>query len=73
MSGTVQTSGSCERPAPYKCQQQTPTSGSWEPDRYMPGISGVVDPKKPNEINETRTWKVGSTEYKITVSLKRCM
>lgn len=73
MIGTVKTSGSCERPAPHKCQQPTPTSDPWEPDRYMPGISGMIDSKKPNEIDETRTWKIGPTEYAVTVNLKRCM
>jgi len=76
MVGTRQTSGSCERPAPYKCQQPIPTNKPWEfnDPRYMSTISGDVDPNKPNEINETRTWgEPGHLEHRVTVNLKRCM
>lgn len=76
MMGTRQTSGSCERPAPYKCQQPTPTHEPVEfsDPRYMSSITGDVDPNRPNEINDTKTFgEPGNLQHRVTVNFKRCM
>ena len=73
--GTYQTSGSCQRPAPLKCEQPTPTAEQKEfsDPRYLPHISGDLDPNNPNEINDTKTiGEPGQLQHRITVNLKRC-
>jgi len=72
--GTYQSSGSCERPAPLKCQQPQTIAKPWEfnDSRYLSHVSGDVDPNKPNEINDTKVLELGSLQHTITVNLKRC-
>lgn len=72
--GTHRTSGTCKRPAPYKCQPPKTVSKPWEvsSNAWVYSFSGDMDPNRPNEINDARTWKDGDTEKSVTVKLKRC-
>ena len=73
LQGTTRTSGSCERPAPYKCQQPAPTSQPWDGDgRYLSSMSGKIDPNNPTVISDTQTVDRGALEHTFTVSLQRC-
>ena len=74
LTGTARTSGTCERPAPYKCQQPSPASDPWDGDgRYLSSISGKIDPENPTVISDTQTVsRGGGLEHTFTVNLKRC-
>ena len=73
--GTYQSSGSCSRPAPFKCEQPKSISTPWEfnDGRYLSHMRGDLDPNKPNEVNDTKTrGEPGSLQHTVTVNLKRC-
>jgi hypothetical protein len=75
MKGTYQSSGTCKRPAPLRCDQPKSISKPTEVHltRASSSITGYVDPKQPNEINDTKVFgEPGSTQHKVTVNLKRC-
>lgn len=75
MKGTYQSSGTCKRPKPLRCDQPKSISKPTEVHltRASSSITGYVDPNKPNEINDTKVFgKPDSTQHKVTVNLKRC-
>ena len=74
MKGTYQSSGTCKRPAPLRCDQPESISKRTEVHITRPSsITGYVDPNKPNEINATKSFgEPGGFQHKITVNLKRC-
>ena len=75
MHGTYQSSGSCKRPAPLRCDQPKSISKPTEIHltRASSSITGDVDPNKPNEINDTRVFgRPNGTQHRVTVNLKRC-
>jgi hypothetical protein len=75
MKGTYQSSGTCKRPKPLRCDQPESISKPTEVHltRASSSITGYVDPNKPNEINVTKTWGgQGEAQHKVTVNLKRC-
>ncbi|HEX6124436.1 MAG TPA: hypothetical protein VFZ23_03610 [Pyrinomonadaceae bacterium] len=74
MKGTYQSSGTCKRPAPLRCDQPESINKRTEVHVTRPSsITGYVDPNKPNEINATKSFgQPGGFQHKITVNLKRC-
>jgi hypothetical protein len=74
MKGTYQSSGTCKRPAPLRCDQPESISKRTEVHVTRPSsITGYVDPNKPNEINASKSFgQPGGFQHKITVNLKRC-
>jgi hypothetical protein len=73
LTGTVRTTGTCERPAPYKCQPPVPTSRPWDGDsRYLTSMSGTIDPDDPTRISDSQTIRGGALEHTLKVDLQRC-
>ena len=73
LTGTSRTTGTCERPAPYKCQPPSPSARPWAGDnRYLSAVTGTIDVKDPTQIRDTQTVKSGALEHTFTVSLQRC-
>lgn len=73
MKGTYQTSGTCKRPKPLRCDQPESISKRTEVHVTRPSsITGYVDSNKPNEINDTKSFGEPDFQHKITVNLKRC-
>jgi hypothetical protein len=74
MKGTYQSSGTCKRPKPLRCDQPASISKPTEIHLTRPSsITGYVDPNKPNEINDTKSFgQPGGFQHRITVNLKRC-
>jgi hypothetical protein len=73
LTGTTRSTGTCERPAPYKCQPPTPSARAWDGDgRYLSALSGEIDPKNPTVISDRRTIRSGDIEHTFSVSLQRC-
>jgi hypothetical protein len=78
MRGTSRSTGSCERPL-TGCDQPVPTTVPWlVSGPYASEFFVQLDPNKPNEIKETRSWKEtrkwkgGDVEHTVTVNFKRC-
>jgi hypothetical protein len=70
--GTARNSGTCQRPAPYKCQPPTPSTRPWTGDgRYLSSLSGKLDPDNPTVINDTQT-SGDRTKHTFSVNLRRC-
>ncbi len=73
LKGTSRSSGTCERPAPYKCKPGAPTSRPWNGDsRYLSSLTGKIDPNNPTVIRDSQTVERGDIKHTFSVNLERC-